>query len=144
MRLRLSCLPEEYAPSALFMRRAGGGKEESMKMMEGRRIMFRVKGLVAGGRTDALREALRSGAEELALEPEPENPYHQNAIRVFLCRGERRWHIGYVPRELADEVGGDAGSIRVTLWEPLYYNRLPSGLQVAAVIRKRKEEMAGV
>jgi hypothetical protein len=40
--------------------------------------------------------------EELSLEPEPENQYDENAIKV-LARGE---HVGYVGKEFAAELSG--------------------------------------
>lgn len=38
---------------------------------------------------------------ELQLEPEPTNRYDPNAVKV--CDGD--FHLGYVPRDLAAEVG---------------------------------------
>ena len=50
------------------------------------------------------------------LQPEPSNPHDSNAIKVighamvkrfFADPAERSWHIGYVPRETAEEVNED-------------------------------------
>lgn len=41
------------------------------------------------------------GFDEISLEPEPENPYDPNAVKVI---HEEIGHIGYVPREYTDRV----------------------------------------
>jgi len=106
-----------------------------------KRLRFRVRGLKAGGYLGALQEALRARADTLLLVPEPNNPVHKQAIAVWLCAGEREWKVGYVPREIADEVGGDPWKIRVTGWWPVYYNRLPAGLEIWAVVELRQLQL---
>ena len=74
-------------------------------------------------KTDALAfaRAVRTAEQKgwhygVRLEPEPSNPHDPNAIKVIGhalvmppsgAAAERSWHIGYVPREIAEELVED-------------------------------------
>lgn len=93
---------------------------------------FRVRGVKSDPRYGwALREAAKyGGPQALALVPEPTNKYDPNAIRVVLFRNEQRFHVGYVPRDIAAQVQGRATRIRVRRWQLLFYSGKPAGLEV--------------
>lgn len=67
-----------------------------------------------GGREDVcgtayrqkeFRKAISSNGEiHFILEREPQNPHDPNAVRVLIQRGRENFHIGYLPREMAEEV----------------------------------------
>ena len=59
----------------------------------------------------------------LALVPEPENEHDPNAVAIW--NRERTLQAGYVPREIAAELGGDEQA--VSLW------RVEGGLRVLIV-----------
>jgi len=42
--------------------------------------------------------------QELALEREPDNPHDSNAIRLIGVSGSKRYFIGYLPRELSEQI----------------------------------------
>ena len=70
---------------------------------------------VAGSsyRGDALQDAGFAPGRRLALVPEPENAHDPNAVAIW--DAERKLQAGYVPAEVAAEVGGDEQA--VALWE---------------------------
>ena len=59
----------------------------------------------------------------LALVPEPDNEHDPNAVAIW--NEERTLQAGYVPREVAAELGGDEQA--VSLW------RVEGGLRVLVV-----------
>lgn len=93
---------------------------------------FRVRGVKSDPKHGlALREAAKyGGPRAIALVPEPTNKYDPNAIKVVLFRHERRFHVGYVPRDIAAQVQGRATRIRVRRWQLLFYSGKPAGLEV--------------
>lgn len=65
----------------------------------------------------------------VTVEPEPTNPHDPNAIRVigmatvkpwFRAPRERHWHIGYVAREMAEEIQRDLLAKGVPIEAELY------------------------
>jgi hypothetical protein len=64
-------------------------------------------------RADALQDEAFAPGRRLALVREPENEHDPNAVAVW--DAERRLQAGYVPAELAPELGGDEQA--VSLWE---------------------------
>jgi hypothetical protein len=67
----------------------------------------------ASYRADALQDDGFAPGRRLALVPEPENEHDPNAVAVY--DAERRVRGGYVPAEVAPELGGDEQAI--SLWE---------------------------
>jgi hypothetical protein len=67
----------------------------------------------ASYRADALQDDGFTPGRRLALVPEPENEHDPNAIGVW--DAGRRLQAGYVPAEVAPELGGDEQA--VSLWE---------------------------
>ncbi|HJU37124.1 MAG TPA: HIRAN domain-containing protein [Gaiellaceae bacterium] len=64
-------------------------------------------------RADALQEDAFAPGRRLALVPEPGNEHDPNAVGVW--DATRRIQAGYVPAEVAPELGGDDQA--VSLWE---------------------------
>jgi hypothetical protein len=71
-------------------------------------------------RLELLDDASFDPGQTLALVPEPENPHDPNAVAIW--NEERTLQLGYVPRELAPDLGGDEQA--VSLW------RVEGGLRV--------------
>lgn len=46
----------------------------------------------------------RSGNQELSIEREPDNPHDPNAIRLVGVSGADRYFIGYLPREISEQI----------------------------------------
>ena len=67
----------------------------------------------ASYRADALQDDAFAPGRRLALVREPENEHDPNAVAVW--DAERRVQAGYVPAEIAPELGGDEQA--VSLWE---------------------------
>ncbi len=77
----------------------------------------------ASFRAEALQDDAFSPGQRLALVPEPDNEHDPNAVAVW--DAERTLHAGYVPAEIAPELGGDEqalslkefreGSVRIGL-----------------------------
>ena len=65
-------------------------------------------------RLDALQDDAFAPGRRLALVPEPDNEHDPNAIGVW--DEHRRLQVGYVPAEIARELGVDDWQA-VTLWE---------------------------
>ena len=63
-----------------------------------------------------IRAAYAAGARLLSLRAEPENPHHRLAIAVYLHRGRQSWKVGYLPREVADELKGDPYRAHIVGW----------------------------
>ena len=74
-------------------------------------------------RPGAVDDASFDPGRRLALEPEPDNEHDPNAIGIW--NEDRSLQAGYVPRELAPELGGDEQA--VSLW------RVEGGLRVLIV-----------
>jgi len=64
-------------------------------------------------RADALQDDAFAPGRRLALVPEPQNEHDPNAVAVF--DAGRRLQVGYVPAEVAPELGGDEQAM--SLWE---------------------------
>src|SRR5581483_12490818 len=71
-------------------------------------------------RADAASDATFDPGERLVLVPEPGNEHDPNAVGVW--NAERTLQAGYVPREVAAELGGD--EVAVSLW------RVGEGLRI--------------
>jgi hypothetical protein len=76
-------------------------------------------------RGEALPDASFDPGRRLALVPEPDNEHDANAVAVW--NEDRSLQIGYVPRDVAPELGGDEQA--VSLW------RVDGGLRVLIVSR---------
>jgi len=63
-------------------------------------------------RPEALDDPSFEPGRLLELVPEPDNPHDPNAVAVW--NEERTLQAGYVPREVAPELGGDEQA--VSLW----------------------------
>jgi hypothetical protein len=74
-------------------------------------------------RPEAVADASFDPGARLALVPEPENEHDPNALAVW--NRERTLQAGYVPREVASELGG--GELAVSLW------RAGEGLRILLV-----------
>lgn len=70
-------------------------------------LTCKVAGVTFEGRQETI--ALLKGNEPVRIQPEPTNPYDPNALAVFVAvaPGDVR-HVGYLPKELAKEVEGEA------------------------------------
>lgn len=71
-------------------------------------------------RADALPDASFDPGKRLALVAEPENEHDPNAVAIW--NEARTLQLGYVPRDVAPELGGDEQA--VSLW------RVDGGLRV--------------
>ena len=83
----------------------------------------RVRVVPAAGvtyRAEALPDSSFDPGRRLTLVPEPENEHDPNAVAIW--NEERTVQAGYVPREVASELGGDEQA--VSLW------RVEGGLRV--------------
>ncbi len=74
-------------------------------------------------RPEAVADTTFDPGQRLALVPEPENEHDPNAVGVW--NADRTLQAGYVPRETAGEVAGDA--LAVSLW------RSSGGLRILVV-----------
>jgi HIRAN domain len=74
-------------------------------------------------RPDALPDPSFDPGRRLVLVPEPDNEHDPNAVAIW--NEERTLQLGYVPREVAPELGGDEQA--VSLW------RVEGGLRVLIV-----------
>jgi hypothetical protein len=99
----------ERGESGFWLRDASTG--DAMKWDDPRVRVVKLAG--ASYRADALQDDAFAPGRRLALVPEPENEYDPNAIAVW--DAERRLQAGYVPAEIAPELGGDEQA--VSLWE---------------------------
>jgi hypothetical protein len=71
-------------------------------------------------RADALDDASFDPGQPVALVPEPDNEHDPNAVAIW--NAERTLQLGYVPRDVAGELGGDEQAL--SLW------RVEGGLRV--------------
>ncbi len=74
-------------------------------------------------RAEVLPDPSFDPGRRLALVPEPDNEHDPNAVGIW--NEERTLQLGYVPREIAAELGGDEQA--VSLW------RVEAGLRVLIV-----------
>jgi hypothetical protein len=74
-------------------------------------------------RAETLPDETFDPGRRLSLVPEPENEHDANAVGIW--NSERTLQVGYVPREVAPELGGDEQA--VSLW------RVDGGLRVLIV-----------
>jgi hypothetical protein len=74
-------------------------------------------------RAEALPDPSFDPGRRLALVPEPDNEHDPNAVGIW--NEEQTLQLGYVPREIAAELGGDEQA--VSLW------RVEAGLRVLIV-----------
>ena len=112
----------ERGESGYWLRDAATG--DAMKWDDPRVRVVKLAG--ASYRGDALQDDGFAPGSRLALVPEPENEHDPNAVAVW--DAERRVQAGYIPAEVAPELGGDeqAGS----LWEVRGENGQRIGLRV--------------
>jgi hypothetical protein len=70
-------------------------------------------------RLDALQHPDFAPGKFLSLVPEPKNPYDPNAVAVY--NQDRSLHIGYVPKEQAEEISKELNTgqriICFSMWE---------------------------
>ncbi len=71
-------------------------------------------------RPDALGDAGFDPGRHVALVPEPENEHDPNAVGIW--NADRTVQLGYVPREVAPELGGDEQAVSL--------RRVDGGLRV--------------
>ena len=99
----------ERGESGYWLRDASTG--DAMKWDDPRVRVVKLAG--SSYRADALQDDAFAPGRRLALVPEPDNEHDPNAIAVW--DRERRVQAGYVPAEVAPELGGDEQA--VALWE---------------------------
>jgi len=99
----------ERGESGYWLRDAATG--DAMKWDDPRVRVVKLAG--SSYRADALQDEAFTPGRRLALVPEPENEHDPNAVAVW--DSERRLQAGYVPAEIAPELGGDEQA--VALWE---------------------------
>jgi len=99
----------ERGQSGYWLRDAATG--DAMKWDDPRVRVVKLAG--SSYRADALQDEAFAPGRRLALVPEPENEHDPNAVAVW--DAERRLQAGYVPAEVAPELGGDEQA--VSLWE---------------------------
>jgi hypothetical protein len=111
----------ERAGSGFHLRDAATG--EHVRWEDPRLRVVPVAGV--SYRPEALVDESFDPGRRLALVPEPGNEHDPNAVGIW--NEERTLQAGYVPRELAPELGGDEQAI--SLW------RVEGGLRVLIVPR---------
>ena len=99
----------ERGESGYWLRDAATG--DAMKWEDPRVRVVKLAG--ASYRSEALQDDAFAPGRGLALVPEPENEHDPNAVALW--DAERRLQAGYVPAEVAPELGGDEQA--VSLWE---------------------------
>ena len=109
----------ERAQSGYHLRDAASG--ESVRWEDPRIRVVPVAGV--SYRAEALPDPSFDPGRRLTLVPEPDNEHDPNAIGIW--NEERTLQLGYVPREIAAELGGDEQA--VSLW------RVEAGLRVLIV-----------
>ena len=109
----------ERAQSGYYLRDAASG--EPVRWEDPRIRVVPVAGV--SYRAEALPDPSFDPGRRLALAPEPDNEHDPNAVAIW--NEERTLQLGYVPREIAAELGGDDQA--VSLW------RVEAGLRVLIV-----------
>jgi hypothetical protein len=99
----------ERGESGFWLRDAATG--DAMKWDDPRVRVVKLAG--ASWRAEALQDDGFTPGRRLALVREPANEHDPNAVAVWDT--ERRLQAGYVPAEVAPELGGDEQA--VSLWE---------------------------
>jgi hypothetical protein len=116
---RLRLILERAQGDGFYLRDAATG--ERVRWEDPRVRVVPVAGV--SYRPEALTDASFEPGRRLALVREPENEHDPNAVGIW--NEERTLQAGYVPRELAPELGGDEQA--VSLW------RVEGGLRVLIV-----------
>ncbi len=111
----------ERAQSGYYLRDAASG--EPVRWEDPRIRVVPVAGV--SYRAEALPDPSFDPGRRLALVPEPNNEHDPKAVAIW--NEERTLQLGYVPREIAAELGGDEQA--VSLW------RVEAGLRVLIVPR---------
>jgi len=106
----------ERAPSGYYLRDASTG--EPVRWEDERIRVVAVAGI--SFRPEALHEPGFEPGRRLALVPEPHNEHDPHAVGIW--NEARTVQAGYVPREIAPELGGDEQA--VSIW------RVEGGLRV--------------
>jgi hypothetical protein len=106
----------ERGPSGYYLRDAATG--EAVRWEDERLRVVAVAGVTF--RPGAVDDPSFDPGRRLALVPEPDNEHDPNAVAIW--NDERTVQAGYVPREVAPELGGDEQA--VSLW------RVEGGLRV--------------
>jgi hypothetical protein len=109
----------ERAEAGYYLRDAATG--EPVRWSDPRLRVVGVAGVTF--RPGAVDDASFDPGRRLTLVPEPENEHDSNAVGIW--NEERTIHAGYVPRDVASELGGDEQA--VSLW------RVEGGLRVLIV-----------
>jgi hypothetical protein len=109
----------ERAQSGYYLRDAASG--EPVRWEDPRIRVVPVAGV--SYRAEALPDPSFDPGRRLALVPEPDNEHDPRAVGIW--NEERALQLGYVPREIAAELGGDEQA--VSLW------RVEAGLRVLIV-----------
>ena len=99
----------ERGESGYWLRDASSG--EAVRWDDERLRVVKLAG--ASYRLDELQDDAFAPGRRLALVREPENEYDPNAVAVW--DAGRRVQAGYVPADVAPEIGGDEQA--VALWE---------------------------
>ena len=105
----------ERGESGYWLRDAATG--EAVRWNDERLRVVKLAG--SSYRLDALQDDAFAPGRRLALVPEPENEHDPNAIAIW--DEERRLQAGYVPADVAPELGGDEQAL--SLWEFLEEGR---------------------
>jgi len=87
-------------------------------------VMCRIAGVTFEGRQEKI--ARLHGNEPCRIEPEPDNPYDPNALKVMIASDEGPTHVGYVPRNLAAEIAPhlEGEALMIT------FNRVTGGFEM--------------
>jgi hypothetical protein len=69
-------------------------------------------------RKDSVVRFAQGDNQDLAIERDPDNPHDRNAIKLIGVLGTTRYHIGYLPKELAEQIAAtelfDSLKVRLT------------------------------
>ena len=106
----------ERGPSGYYLRDASSG--DAVRWEDPRIRVVHAAGV--SYRPEALPDPSFDPGRRLALVPEPENEHDPNAVGIW--NEARSLQVGYVPREVASELGGEEQAI--SLW------RVEGGLRV--------------
>jgi HIRAN domain len=112
----------ERGESGYWLRDAATG--EAISWRDPRLRVVKLAG--SSYRLDVLQEDAFAPGRRLELVPEPDNEHDPNAIAVW--DADRRLQAGYVPADVAPELGGDEQA--VSLWEFLDEQGKRIGLRV--------------
>ena len=62
-------------------------------------FITKVAGVTFEGRQAYLKQI--DVSDPVKIEPEPDNKYDANALKVLVAHNGQIWHVGYIPRDLA-------------------------------------------